>query len=288
MAVKTGLVLEGGALRTIYSSGVCDGFIQKGITFDYVVGTSAGIAYGVSYLSGQFGRNMEVTEKYIHDPRYMGVSNVFDPQNRSYFGQDFVYATIPNELVPFDYAAYQAYPGETEAVVTDVTTGEAVYLPLDREDRQNVLLRATCALPLMFPIYDYRGIKCMDGGCRDCIPWKHALEKGCDRVVVVLTREPDYVRQQEAAMPLIRLRYKKYPEFVRTLETRADRYNAERAELFQAERDGKVLIFTPESTEGFSRTEKDLEKIRALWRNGLEDVDRREPELRAFLDGTES
>lgn len=287
MAVKTGLVLEGGALRTIYSSGVCDGLIQKGIIFDYVVGTSAGIAYGVSYLSGQFGRNMEVTEKYLHDPRYMGVSNVFDPQNRSYFGQDFVYATIPNELVPFDYAAYQAYPGEAEAVVTDVVTGEAVYLPLDREDRQNVLLRATCALPLMFPIYEYRGIKCMDGGCRDCIPWKHALERGCDRVVVVLTREPGYVRQQETAMPLIRLRYKKYPEFVRALETRADRYNADREELFRAERDGRVMIFTPKNTEGFSRTEKDMEKIRALWRNGLEDVDRREAELTAFLNGTE-
>ena len=111
MAIKTGLVLEGGALRTMYSSGVCDGFIRKGITFDYVVGTSAGIAYGVSYLSGQFGRNLEVTEKYIHDPRYMGVSNVLDPRNRSYFGQDFVYATIPNELVPFDYETYRAYPG---------------------------------------------------------------------------------------------------------------------------------------------------------------------------------
>lgn len=281
--MKTGLVLEGGAVRTIYSSGVCDGFIRQKLTFDYVVGVSAGIAYGVSYLSGQFGRNLEITEKYINDKRYMGMNNLLKPGNRSYFGLDFVYERIPNELIPFDYEAYAAYPGEVEAVVTDVETGKPVYFPIDRTDRQSMLLRATCALPLLFPIFEYQGVKCMDGGCTDSIPWKRALERGCDRVVVVLTREASYRRAPEAAMDLIRRRYRKYPAFVAALERRAERYNQDREALFQAEREGRVMVFSPQNTAGFSRTERDVEKIRALWRNGLDDAGARAEELHTFL-----
>ena len=286
--MKTGLVLEGGAVRTIYSSGVCDGFILQNLTFDYVIGVSAGIAYGVSYLSGQFGRNMEITEKYINDKRYMGVNNLLRPSNRSYFGLDFVYDRIPNELVPFDYETYAAYPGEAEAVVTDVETGKPVYFPIDRTDRRAMLMRATCALPLLFPVFEYQGVKCMDGGCVDSIPWKRALEKGCDRVVVVLTREASYRRKPESTMDLIRRRYRRYPAFVSALETRAERYNQNREELFQAEREGRVMVFLPENTEGFSRTERDLEKIRALWQNGLDDAANRREELQAFLSGESS
>lgn len=281
--MKSGLVLEGGAVRTIYSSGVCDGFIRQQRTFDYVVGVSAGIAYGASYLSGQFGRNMEITEKYIHDRRYMGLNNLLRPGNRSYFGLDFVYDRIPNELVPFDYEAYAAYPGQAEAVVTDVETGKPVYFPIDRADRQAMLLRATCALPLLFPIQEYQGVKCMDGGCVDSIPWKRAFDQGCDRVVVVLTREASYRRQPESSIDLIRRRYRKYPAFVAALETRAERYNREREELFQVEKEGRVMVFMPENTQGFSRTERDMGKIRALWQSGLDAAAGRAEELNAFL-----
>lgn len=120
----TGLVLEGGALRTIYSSGVCDGLLEAGAPMpDYVVGVSAGIAYGVSYISRQKKRNLEILMRYANDKRYMGKGNFLKKDNRSYFGIKFVYETIPNELVPFDYETFAAYPGRVDAVVTDLNTG---------------------------------------------------------------------------------------------------------------------------------------------------------------------
>lgn len=161
--MKTGLVLEGGALRTIFSSGVCDALLDGGVMVDYVIGVSAGIAYGVSYISRQPRRNLEIVTRYAGDRRYMGMNNLADRHNRSYFGLEFVYDTIPNELVPFDYQTFAAYPGQVEAVVTNLNTGEAEYMPVPREDDKFLLLQATCALPLMFPIYHLNGQPYLDG-----------------------------------------------------------------------------------------------------------------------------
>ena len=150
--MKTGLVLEGGALRAIFSSGVCDGLLEGNIMADYIIGVSAGIAYGVSYVSRQPRRNLEVVTRFAPDRRYMGWRNLTDPSNRSYFGLKFAYDTIPNELIPFDYAAFAAFPGEVEAVATNLNTGGADYLPVPRRDRASLVLQASCAMPLMFPI----------------------------------------------------------------------------------------------------------------------------------------
>ena len=141
--MKTGLVLEGGALRTIFSSGVCDAFLNEKLPMpDYTIGVSAGIAYGVSYLSRQKRRNLQLLMHYANDRRYMGWGNFFDPRNRSYFGLKFAYDTIPNELVPFDYDTFEAYPGQVEAVVTNLDTGKAEYFPVERRDDRFKLLQA--------------------------------------------------------------------------------------------------------------------------------------------------
>ena len=285
--MKTGIVLEGGALRTIFSSGVTDGLLEENIDFDYVIGVSAGIAYGVSYISKQFGRNLEILTRYANDKRYMGKRNMLKPGNRCYFGLKFTYDDIPNQLVPFDYETFAAWPGEVEAVVTDMKTGQAVYLPVPRRDDKFLVLQATCAMPLLFPIYDLNGLKCLDGGAADAIPFRRALAKGCEKLVVVLTRERSYRRQPEKLQPAIDARYgKKYPAFCDTMRRRADAYNAAREELFQLEREGRVLLFAPESTEGFSRVEKDVEKIRALWQSGYDQAKVRAEEVRDFLSHT--
>ena len=284
--MKRGLVLEGGALRTIYSSGVCDGLLEAGLGFDYVVGVSAGIAYGVSFLSGQFGRNLEILTRYANDKRYMGKRNMLRRGNRHcYFGLDFAYDTIPNRLVPYDYAALDRWNGVAEAVVTDIETGRAAYFPLDRRDKRFVLLRATCAMPLLFPIFDYQGVRCLDGGVADAIPWKRALEMGCDRVVVVLPRERDYHKKPEHLMGLMRTVYHRYPKFLNVMARRAELYERSREELFAAERQGRVLVYCPDSTQGFSRTERDVVKIHALWQQGLDHARARADETTAYLRG---
>ena len=281
--MKTGIVLEGGALRTIFSSGVTDALLRGGVDFDYLIGVSAGIAYGVSYLSGQFGRNLEILTKYANDKRYMSKRNLLRPGNHCYFGLKFPSDDIPNRLVPFDYEAFARWPGTAEAVVTDLATGKAVYREVPRRDGQFLLLQATCAMPLLFPIYDLDGLKCLDGGAADAIPFRRAFEQGCDRVVVVLTRERSYRRQPEKLQPLIDLRYRKYPHFCETMRRRADTYNADREALFRLEREGKALLLAPEDTRGFSRIERDVDKIRALWQSGYDQATARMEEIRAFL-----
>ena len=267
--MKTGLVLEGGALRTIFSCGVLDAFLDAQLPLpDYFVGVSAGAAYGTSYLARQNRRNLKLITSYAGDKRYMGVGNLLNPKNRSYFGLKFAYDTIPNELVPFDYEAFQAYEGMAEAVVTNVATGEAEYHLIPRNERYNKTILASCSIPLMFPTVELEGGEYLDGGCADAIPWKHALEMGCDRVVVILTRERDYRKEPDGSMRAIARTFKKNPAFVEAMTTRAQRYNQNREELFQAEREGKVLVIAPEDTLGCSRTERDTEILRALWQQG--------------------
>ncbi len=271
--MKTALVLEGGALRTIYSSGVCDAFLDGGLPLpDYTIGVSAGIAYGVSYLSRQSRRNLQLVTHYARDRRYMGWRNLADPQNRSYFGLRFAYETIPNELVPFDYDAFEAYPGRAEAVVTNLDTGAAEYLPVPRRDEHNLLLQATCAIPLMFPVIYLEGRPYLDGGCADAIPWRRAFEEGCRRVVVVLTRERGYFKKAGRADQAITRAFRKYPQFCETMLSRPERYNACREALFALEREGgEVLVIAPEDTLGCSRTERNMDTIRALWQEGYFD-----------------
>lgn len=283
--MKTGMVLEGGAVRTIYSTGVCDALLTRSLMTDYVIGVSAGIAYGVSYVSRQPRRNLDIMVNYINDKRYMGLGNLLRRDNRAYFGLEFVYSTIPNQLVPFDYDTFAAYPGEVEAVVTNLDTGAAEYFPLDRRDDKFKLLQATCALPFLFPVFHIQGRPCMDGGAADAIPYERAFAKGCGRVIVVLTRERDYVRRPEKLQPLIDLAYRKYPKFCDTMRRRADAYNEARQKLFRLEREGRALVFTPTSTEGFHRTERDVDKIKALWKDGWDQGLARLDEAEAFLKG---
>ncbi len=282
--MKLGLALEGGANRTIFSSGVCDGLLDEGIMADHVTGVSAGIAYGVSYISRQRGRNLKILQTYVNDDRYMGSSHMLNPLNNCYFNLDFVYDEIPNKLIPFDYETFAAYPGVAEAVVTDVRTGQAAYLPLPKRDEKFIALRATCAMPMLFPIIEADGIPSMDGGVADPIPFQRVIDAGCDKVIVVATRERSYEKKQEKLLSAAARLYRKYPKFVDALKHRAEVYNRQREELFQLEKQGDVFLFLPYNTVGFSRTEKDLEKIRALWQSGVDQVYARHQELRDYLN----
>ena len=267
--MKTGIVFEGGAFRTVFSCGVMDSFLDEDIMPDYIIGVSAGAAYGTSYAAKQRGRDLNIIMNYSHDKRYMGFRNLINPKNRSYYGLDFAYNLVPNELVPFDYEAYSRFNGEYKVVVTNVLTGKPEYLPLTFDSRKSKLLQATCALPLLFPFIYINDIPYMDGGLSDSIPYEKAFEDGCDKVVVVLTRQPGYNKITSHSTKRITYLYRKYPELVNDLLLRAERYNASLDRLEELENEGKVIVIRPTLTDGFGRLEKDFVKIQALYDDGI-------------------
>lgn len=266
--MKTGIVFEGGAFRTVFSCGVMDAFLEKDIMPDYIIGVSAGAAYGVSYVSRQQGRNLKLILDYCNDKRYMGVNNLLNPKNRCFYGLKFAYETIPNELLPFDKDAFDRYEGEFYAVATNVETGKAEYMRYTTDDTPSKVLQATCALPMLFPYIYIDDTPYLDGGLSDSIPYEKAFADGCDRVVVVLTREAGYRKKTTTSTKLVARAYLKYPELAKDLVKRAGRYNRSLKKLEKLEKEGKVIVIRPENTKGFSRMERDKTKIRNLYDDG--------------------
>lgn len=266
--MKTGIVFEGGAFRTVFSCGVMDAFLEKDIMPDYMIGVSAGAAYGVSYASKQQGRNLKLILDYCNDKRYMGVNNLLNPKNRCFYGLKFAYETIPNELLPFDKDTFDSYEGEFYAVTTNVETGKPEYMRYTTDDVPSKILQATCALPMLFPYIYINGTPYLDGGLSDSIPYERAFADGCDRVVVVLTREAGYRKKTTTSTKLVARAYLKYPELAKDLVKRAGRYNRSLKKLEKLEKEGKVIVIRPENTKGFSRMERDKEKIRNLYNDG--------------------
>lgn len=280
--MKTGIVFEGGAFRTVFSCGVMDSFIDAGIQADYVIGVSAGAAYAASYVAKQRGRDLKIIMDYSHDKRYMGMRNLLNPHNRSFYNLQFAYNKIPNELVPFDTKTYSEFKGEFKVVVTNVVTGKPEYKEFEPFDNNFMLLRATCALPLLFPYVYLDGTPYMDGGLSDSIPFEQAFRDGCDKVVVVLTRQGDYRKTASKSTRRIAKVYRKYPELAKDLVMRAKRYNASLDRLKRYEKEGKVIVIRPEHTTGFGRLEKNFDKIQQLYNDGLKKGKRLAPTIKTF------
>lgn len=263
-----GLVCEGGGSRTVYSCGIMDVLLENNILADYFIGVSAGIAFGTSYCSQQIGRNFALATEYMNKPEYSGFKHMLNPKNRSLYNLDYVYNIVPNKELFFDYEAYRKYPGEIISVVTNVETGEAEYLPCDRDDKHFTHVRASCALPLIFPKINIDGQDYLDGGIADSIPYKQALEAGCDKLIIVLTRPRDYIKQDEPTMKLAERYYRKNTKFVEAMRTRAKRYNETVTEIKQLQKEGKVFVFTPKKTFNVGRTESDSAKLKRLYDHG--------------------
>lgn len=283
--MKLGMVCEGGANRTVFSCGVMDVLLEEELMPDYFIGVSAGIAFGVSYLSGQKGRNLELMEKYMADKRYMGVRHLFNRREKAYYNTKFVFEQVPNELLPFDYEAFARYPGEVEAAVTNIHTGKAEYLAVPRGRDMRDTLVASCSLPVLFQPVKVGRHYYLDGGIADSIPYEHAFEKGCDKLIVVLTRERGYVKTTEKAVRLTDHLYKKYPRIVEELDLRAEHYNASMEKLMELEQEGKVFVIAPETTFGVGRTETDTVKLRRLYDEGFRIAEEQMEALRQYLAG---
>ena len=266
---KTGLVLEGGGLRGMYTAGVLDAFLEQGITFDVGVGVSAGAAYGISYVSGQKGRNLKICEKYLNDKRYVSLRNLF--KEGALFGQTFVYEDIPRKLVPFDYDAYFKSKTKFLAGVTNILTGEIEYYQMKNDRYKYDLFKATCALPLVSPIIPMGTGLYLDGGIADPIPYKQALKEGCEKLVIILTRHRGYVKEAEKAIWFSKLYYRKYPKLIEAMKRRHIVYNEQLEEIAELEKEGKAVIIAPTRPVKIKRIETNIDKIRGLYSKGYED-----------------
>lgn len=267
--MKTGLVLEGGASRTAYTCGVLDCLLDNEIYLDYVIGVSAGIAYGVSYSSRQTGRNYAIFEKYVEDPRYMGIKH-FLGKKKSYYNLDFIYDEMPEKYLPFDWKAYFDYGMTSHAVITNISTGLPEYYRIDKEDHKWMLLRASSSLPILFQPVKIGENLYLDGGITDSIPFEKAFEDGCDKVIVVLTRERDFIKKKEKTVPLIKLCYKNYPNLIKAMENRHIMYNNQLEKLRKLEKEGKALVIAPADTHKIGRTERKSSVLLPYFREGYD------------------
>lgn len=279
-----GIIAEGGASRTVYTAGVLDALLELGVVSDNFYGVSAGIAFGVSYCSLQKGRNLSLVKDYMWKKSYSGIRHLFKPKNRSFYNLDHVYHEVPCELLPFDFEAFANYKGKCVAVMTELETAKACYPDVDRADRYFTHLRASCALPLLFPPIEIDGKKYMDGGIADSIPFKKAIADGCDKIIVILTREKGYIKEDEPTLKLVNAAFRKYPEFCEAFKTRAERYNQAVAELEDLRKAGKAFVFYPKKELLVSRTENDEKKLERLYWHGYKHALWAEDSLRRYLN----
>lgn len=281
MTEKTGLVLEGGGMRGLYTAGVLDYFLQENFFTDAVVGVSAGAVQACNFASRQFKRSARVYLTYIGDKRYLSWRSWW--KTGDIFNTDFCYNRIPNELDPFDYETFAKSPMKFYAGVTDVETGKAAYLEIKDLRTQMDCLRASGSLPLVSNIVEVDGHKYLDGGIADSIPIGFFRSAGYGRNIVVLTRESGYRKKPAAAMPLIRWKYHKYPDFVQSSATRYIRYNKTLDLLEELERKGEVFVIRPQKKVELGRLEKNPEKLKALYEEGFAEARALFPKLLEFI-----
>lgn len=281
----TGLIVEGGASRTYFAVGVMDAMMEHNIPVDYITGASAGIANALNYASKQKGRGLEIARDYVPRKEYSGIRHMLSPRNRSVYNIDYVFNRVPNELVPYDYDAFESFEGVAEAAVTNVETGKCEYKKIENPKKGWDIIVASCSLPLMFPIRKIDGVKYLDGGVADSLPFRRAMDKGCDKMIVILSRERSYVKNQGKGELISSLMFRRYPEFANALKNRSVMYNSQREELFQLEKEGKAFVIAPEDTSGWSRTENRPEKLMEIYNKGYEEGKKQAEKLMSYLGG---
>lgn len=282
MECVPGLVLEGGTFRPVFSAGVMDAMLEHNIMFPYCIGVSAGITDGFSYVSRQFGRNLEILKQYRHDKRYIGARNFL--KCRSLFGLQFAFEEIPNRLIPFDWDTFSQYKGTYLVGVTNAHTGKAEYLDGKKLDKANTMVKATCAIPLAFPAIRLNGNEYFDGGICDPIPVRKALADGNKKLLIVLTRPAGYEKilgksNKVAARALQR----KYPALVEPLLTRHLRYNETIRYCEELERQGRAVLLRPAENGVIDSFEKDISRIEASYQFGYQLAQKRMDEIAALF-----
>ena len=280
--MKKGLVLEGGAHRAIYTAGVLDVFLEQNISFDGVIGVSAGAIHGCSFVSKQHGRSINYTLKYANDKRYMSFYSLLTTGNM--VGEEFCYHDLPEKLFPFRHQDFETSATKFYVTCTNLQTGKAEYIYCDELRQKMPYLRASASMPFVSKISYINGKPYLDGGISDSIPVAAFQKLGYDKCVVVQTRAEGYQKQKNKLSWLAHLLYRKYPNFIKAIEERHLMYNQELENIEQMQKNGQVFVIRPSKNIKISHTEKNLEILRNVYQLGRTDALIAVPQVRKFLE----
>lgn len=279
--MEVGLVLEGGGMRGVYTAGVLDLCMDRGLYIDNIYGVSAGSCHACSYISKQRGRAFRLSVDYLHDKRYCSVHSLITTGDL--FGVEMSYNLLPNQLDLYDYQTADRFNGAFYAVVTNCSTGEAEYLRVNDLRTDIIAIRASSSLPLLSRMVVIGGQEYLDGGVADSIPIAKSIADGNKKNIVILTQSPEFQKKPNKLMPLARTKYRKYPQFVEAMRTRHIRYNETLDLIGREQANGRAFVIQPQKTPGVRRLEKDKRKLRMLYQQGYADAESCFEELRNFL-----
>ncbi|MCI8342361.1 MAG: patatin family protein [Firmicutes bacterium] len=277
-----GLILEGGGMRGVYTAGVLDFFIEKGIELSPIYAVSAGACHACSYISKQKGRAYATNVDYIKDKRYASIKSLI--KTGDYFGAEFVYKTIPEKLNAYNYDAFDEYDGNFYVVVTNCETGKAEYIKIGDMRKDIDFIRASSSLPLLSQMVEICGKKYLDGGMSDSIPIKKAIKDGSRKNIVILTRDKSYRKEKNKLINLIKIKYKKYPLLIKAMASRHTKYNSTLEFVEKEKAAGRAYVIRPRKPVEIGRLEKDSKKLKNLYNQGYDDAKRHFKRLLMFLE----
>ena len=278
--MSIGLVLEGGAMRGLYTAGVLDVFLDNNIKVDGIIGVSAGVLFGVNYLSKQKGRAIRYNKKFAKDKRYMGMRSFLTTGN--IINKDFAYYEIPFKIDVFDEETFEKSDTDFWATVTNIETGEAEYIKLEKPIDQMEVLRATSAMPLVSKIVEWDNKKYLDGGVSDSIPVEKCKSMGYDKIIVVLTRTIEY-RKKKSSSAIAKIKYKEYPKLIKTMENRYKKYNETVEKIIDMENKKEIFVIRPSKDLKIKRIEKDVDKLQAMYDLGVSDCKKQLEDLKEYI-----
>ncbi len=282
MTVRTALVMEGGAMRGMFTCGVIDALMRRRVTFDGAAGISAGAVFGCNFKSGQIGRPIRYNKKYCADPRYCSLRSLI--RTGDLYGADFCYRELPDELDVFDRQAFRENPTAFYVGATDVKTGRCVYhLCTDGGAEDMLWFRASASMPVVSRPVAVGGALLLDGGIADAVPYAYMESLGFTRQVIVLTQPEGYRKKPASGMGLIRLLLRKYPRTAEAMAVRHEMYNRQLEEISRREASGKALVIRPPEDLRIGRTEKNPEELERVYRLGVREAEGRMEEIIHFL-----
>lgn len=281
-ALKTGLIMEGGAMRGMFTAGVMDVFMENGISFDGAIGVSAGAVFGCNYKSRQIGRVIRYNKRYCNDKRFVSLRSLIFTGDL--YGARFGYHEIPEKLDKFDVKAFKENPMEFYVVCTDAVTGEAVYRKCESGEGEDIeWMRASASMPLASRIVNIGGRALSDGGTADSVPVRYFESIGYDRNVVILTQPRGYIKKKTKLLGVMRLTLGKYKGLIEAVRTRPERYNESIAYIDKCEREGKLLVIRPSEPLGIGHIEHDPGELERVYRIGRGQGLARLEEVKDFL-----